>query len=229
MLSPNQIAQFKGICSSFGVSLSEKMIKSFQDYVALLLEWNQRIHLVSEKDARDDRIMRHFVDSLSIFKAVNLPNQAELLDLGSGPGFPAIPIKIVREDVETTLVESVHKKTLFLHKLTKDLNFQGISIFNQRAENILKGEGFAKGFDLVTAKALGNLKYTVRLGMPLLKAGGLLLAYKGKEVRREVDQIASPKEYQIKDVVKAHIPDLGLVRWLVVIEKVAQNPRQMSR
>jgi 16S rRNA (guanine527-N7)-methyltransferase len=228
MLSSRQITLFKEICSGLNISLSERMVDKFQAYGDLLLDWNKRVHLVSKRDAESSRILRHFVDSLSIFRAIDPPTKARLLDLGSGAGFPAIPIKIVREDVETTLVESIHKKTLFLHKLTKDLNLQGISIFNQRAENILKGEGFAEGFDLVTAKALGNLKYTVRLGMPLLKAGGLLVAYKSEGGRREIDEIATPKDHRIKDVVGVQIPNSDLLRWLVVIEKVAQNPRQMS-
>jgi len=225
MLSPHQIAQFKGICFSFRVSLSEKMIKSFQDYVALLLEWNQRIHLVSKRDARDDRIMRHFVDSLSIFKAVDLPNQAELLDLGSGQGFPAIPIKIVRDDVKMTLVESTHKKTLFLEKLAQVLKLKRVTIADKRAEELADQDRFKESFDVVTAKAFGKLKDSVRLSMPLLKIGGLLVAYKGKGVHREVREINCSENCRVANIVKIEIPSFQLSKLLVIAEKVRPGPK----
>ncbi|MCK4404272.1 MAG: 16S rRNA (guanine(527)-N(7))-methyltransferase RsmG [candidate division Zixibacteria bacterium] len=220
ILSPRQIVQFKRICSSFGIGLSDDMVDKFKAYTSLLLEWNQRIHLVSRKDAKSDRILRHFVDSLSIFKVVDLPRDTNCLDLGSGAGFPSIPIKIVRNDVKMTLVESIHKKTLFLQKLCEVLKLKKIFILNQRAETLTGQANFEKKFDLVTAKALGKLKDIVRLSMPFLKTGGLLVAYKGKGVRREIEEIGSLKDCQIGDVAEVEIPQMDLLRWLMVIEKV---------
>jgi len=220
ILSPVEIDQFKKICFSFGVNLSEKMIGKFQAYISLLLEWNQRIHLISKKDAKSDRILRHFVDSLCIFKVIDLPKGTNLLDIGSGAGFPSIPIKIVREDVRLTLVESVHKKTLFLQKLSEVLKLGKTTIINQRAEKLANQADFERKFDLVTAKALGRLKEVVRLSMPFLKTGGLLVAYKGQRLRREIEEIGSLKDCRIKEVVKIEIPEMDLLRWLVVLEKV---------
>jgi len=196
------------------------MIGKFQAYISLLLEWNQRIHLISKKDAKSDRILRHFVDSLCIFKVIDLPKGTNLLDIGSGAGFPSIPIKIVREDVRLTLVESVHKKTLFLQKLSEVLKLGKTTIINQRAEKLANQADFERKFDLVTAKALGRLKEVVRLSMPFLKTGGLLVAYKGQRLRREIEEIGSLKDCRIKEVVKIEIPEMDLLRWLVVLEKV---------
>jgi 16S rRNA (guanine527-N7)-methyltransferase len=195
------------------------MIKKFQAYLALLLEWNKRIHLVSKKDAKSDRIIRHFIDSLCIFKVIDIPEEANLLDLGAGAGFPSIPIKIVREDVRLALVESIHKKTLFLQKLSQVLRFQKISILNQRAEKLADQPDLRERFDLVVAKALGKLKNIVGLSIPFLKKGGLLVTYKGKGLRREIEEIGSLKDCRIKDVVKIEIPEMDLLRWLVVVEK----------
>ncbi len=220
MLSTQEIAHFKGICSSFGVDLSSEMTAKFKDYMSLLLEWNRRIHLVSKKDAKSDRILRHFVDSLSIFKAVDLPKDTNCLDLGSGAGFPSIPIKIVREDIRLTLVESIHKKTLFLQKLSEALKLEKMAIVNQRAEKLTDQANFENRFDLVTAKALGRLKDVVQLSMPFLKTGGLLVAYKGKGVKKEIDEINSLDDCRIREVVKIEIPEMELLRWLVVMEKV---------
>jgi len=187
--------------------------------LALLLDWNRRIHLVSKKDAKSDRIFRHFVDSLSILKVLDLPEEANLLDLGAGAGFPSIPIKIVRQDIRLTLVESIHKKTLFLQKLSQVLELRETSILNQRAEKLTDQPELKERFDVVVAKAMGKLKDIIPLSMPFLKKGGLLLAYKGKGVKREIEETGPLKDCRIKDVVKIGIPEMDLLRWLVVIEK----------
>lgn len=196
------------------------MISKFQTYMVLLLEWNKRVHLISKKDAKNDRILKHFVDSLSIFKAIGLQKDINLLDLGSGAGFPSIPIKIVRNDVKMTLVESIHKKTLFLQKLSESLKLQRISILNQRAEELAVHTDFREKFDLVTAKALGRLEHIVRLAMPFLKNGGLLVAYKGKGVVNEIEELGSLKDCRVREMTKVEFPELGLVRSLVIIQKV---------
>jgi len=215
-----QVEQFKKICSSLGISLSDEMIERFQAYLALLLEWNRRIHLVSKRDAKSDRIIRHFVDSLSIFKFLDLPKQATLLDLGAGAGFPSIPINIVRQDIQSTLVESIHKKALFLQKLSQVLELRKISILNRRAEELADHPDLKERFDLVVAKAMGKLKDIIPLSMPFLKEGGLLLAYKGKGVKREIEEIGTLKDCRIKDAVRIEITEMDLLRWLAAIEKV---------
>lgn len=219
MFSPLQINQLKKICSSFGITLSEGMIQKFLDYAGLLLEWNKRIHLVSKRDAKSDRIMRHLVDSLSIFKAIDIQKDTKLIDLGSGAGFPAIPIKIIREDIRLTLVESVHKKTLFLQKLSEVLELKKLAVINQRADKLVDQADFEGKFDLITAKALGRLKEVAQLCIPFLKTNGLLVAYKGQKLIREIEEAGSLKDLIIRDVVKIEIPKMDLLRWLVVLEK----------
>lgn len=244
MFSTQEITQFKEICISFGINLSDEMIKKFQTYATLLLDWNKRIHLVSNKDAKGDRIIRHFVDSLSIFsaidarlpsvrqgstlsgKVIDLLTNANVLDIGSGAGFPSFPMKIVKEDLHLTLMESVHKKTLFLQKLSGTLRLENVSILNQRAEKLIEEDDFKNKFDLVTAKAMGRLEDTIRLAMPFLKIGGLVVVYKGKGVEKEIECSDFPEECHIKDVVKIEISEIDLFRWLVVIEKMRQESKE---
>ncbi|MGB7062252.1 MAG: 16S rRNA (guanine(527)-N(7))-methyltransferase RsmG [Candidatus Zixiibacteriota bacterium] len=219
MFSPQQITQFKRICSSFGIGLSDGMVDKFKVYTGLLLEWNQRMHLVSKGDAKPDRILRHFVDSLCILKAIDIPKGAKLLDLGSGAGFPGIPIKIVRDDIQLTLVESIRKKNLFLRKLSESLRLEGINIVNQRAEELADHPDFREKFDLVTAKAVGKLKDIVGLSVPFLKTGGLLVVYKGKELKKEIEETTSLKEFRIRDVTRIKVPEMDLLRWVVVVKR----------
>lgn len=195
------------------------MIQKFQSYVHLLLEWNQRIHLISRKDARADRILRHFIDSLCIFKVVDLPRKAKLLDLGSGAGFPSTPIKIVRNDIHLTLVESTHKKTLFLQKLIQELKLQKTCVINQRAEKLIDLPEFQARFDLVTAKALGRLKDVLRLSLPFLKPEGSLVAYKGRQAIREFQKVGSLEGFNVMNMVKIEVPEMDLLRYLVILRK----------
>jgi 16S rRNA (guanine527-N7)-methyltransferase len=223
MLSSQDIDVFRRVCSSFGIDLSEKMASKFKAYTSLLLEWNQRMHLVSKRDAEPYRILRHFVDSLSIFKAIDIPKGAKFLDLGSGAGFPGVPIKVVRDDIHLTLVESIHKKTLFLQKLAESLGLHEIKIANQRAEELADHEGFRENFDLATAKAAGPLRSVIPLSMPFLRIGGLLVAYKGKGAREEIAETDLLQQCRVREVARIASPDMDLLRWLVLIEK---NPRE---
>jgi 16S rRNA (guanine527-N7)-methyltransferase len=221
MFSPDEIDRFKDICSSFRVNLSKEMIEKFDAYASLLLEWNARIHLVSKGDARSDRILRHFADSLLIFKAVDIPKNASLLDLGAGAGFPSIPIKIVRSDIRLTLVESTHKKTLFLRKLIEILELKDVRILDQRAEELSEEADLAVAFDLVTAKAVGGLNSVVQLSGPLIKIGGMLVSYKGAGAKEEMVKIKLAPQYRIEDVIRVEIAEMDLVRWLVVVHRVS--------
>lgn len=222
ILSPLEIEEFKKVCASLRINLSDEMIEKFQAYMALLLEWNKRIHLVSKKDAKSDRILRHFVDSLSIFKIIDLPKDANLLDLGAGAGFPSIPIKIVRDDTNLSLMESIRKKSLFLQKLIKDIRLKHVSVINKRAEDLMDAPDYKEKFDIVTAKALGKLKKTVRLSAPFLKRHGLLVAYKGEGAEKEIKEVEE-KKFLIKKKILVKIPDFDLKRKIVVIEKIGSS------
>jgi 16S rRNA (guanine527-N7)-methyltransferase len=221
-LSQDQILRFQEAISLFKINLSEKMLEKFQTYLNQILDWNKRIHLVSKGDAKPERLLRQFVDSLTIFKADQIPSKANLLDLGAGAGFPSIPIKIVREDINLSLVESARKKSLFLQKLIGDLRLKDVSVINKRAEDLIDVPDFKKKFDIVTAKALGKLKDTVELAIPFLKPKGLLIAYKGERVEEEIKE-CEEKNFLIKNKILIKIPDFDLKRTIVVIEEVGST------
>lgn len=198
-------------------------MEKFKTYASLLLEWNRRIHLVSKRDATGGRIMRHFVDSLTIFRALDIASHSNVLDLGAGAGFPSIPVKIVRQDLQLTLTESVHKKCLFLKKLNETLNQDDVVVADQRAEELAGRTDFQGRFDLVTAKALGRLADVGDMSRPFLRAGGILVTYKGRAAKAEARSTALPSELRLRDVTRVNVPELDLVRWLVVAEKVVPD------
>jgi 16S rRNA (guanine527-N7)-methyltransferase len=221
-LSEDQFLRFQKICSSFGIELSEEILEKFQTYLNQILDWNKRIHLVSKGDAKPERILRHFVDSLTILKVIQIPPKANLLDLGTGAGFPSIPIKIVREDINLSLVESIRKKSLFLQKLIKDLKFEDVSVINKRAEDLIDASDYKENFDIVTAKALGKIKDTIELATSFLKPKGLLIAYKREKIKEEIKECAE-KNFLIKKKIIVKVPDFGLKRMIVVMEKISST------
>jgi 16S rRNA (guanine527-N7)-methyltransferase len=152
-----------------------------------------------------------------------IPQEANLLDLGAGAGFPSIPIKIVRDDINLSLVESVRKKSLFLQKLIKDLKLEDVSVINKRAEDLIDASDYKEKFDIVTAKALGKLKNTVELATSFLKPKGLLIAYKGERVEEEIKECYEEKNFLIKNKIIIKVPDFDLKRTIVVLEKVGST------
>ena len=206
------------------LDLSLKSQKKFRLYLDELLSWNKRINLISRKKDKPEDVYRHFLDSLLIYKAVRIPESAKILDLGSGAGFPAIPMKILREDLNITMVESIRKKVLFLKKVIELLDLKDITVLQKRTEEIQNKLEFKESFDFITAKAFGKLKQTIYAAYPFLKQNGILVAYKGSSYRSEIIEfLKEPKDLrlQIKDIKLFAIPEFEIERFLVLIEKTS--------
>ncbi len=217
--------EFKKLLKTYlDINLSLKSQEKFNLYLNELSSWNKKINLISRKKDKPEDIYRHFFDSLLIFKALQIPQSSKIMDLGSGAGFPAIPMKILREDLDITLVESIRKKTLFLKKMIEFLGLKDITVFQERIENLPELQGFKESFDFVTAKAFGKVKDTINNSYPFLKQGGILVAYKGSSYKTEIIELLEGFEnlkLQIKDVKFFEIPEISLKRIFVLIEKIS--------
>ena len=178
---------------------------------------------MTQREKPED-VYRHFLDSLLVFKAVQIPENSKILDLGSGAGFPPIPLKIVREDLNITMVESIRKKALFLKKVIELLELKDTTVFQDRTEKLQSRPELTESFDFVTAKAFGKLKQTIYSAYPFLKQNGILVAYKGSSYRSEIiDFLKEPRnlQLQIKDIKFFSIPEFEIERFLVLIEKTS--------
>ena len=205
--------------SKFGFSFTEIQLEKFGLYAETLLSWNQRFNLVSKNDASFEELIKHFIDSLVIFKFVDLPLNSKLLEIGSGNGFPAFPIKIFREDLDYTLVESIRKKALFLQKVIENLKFSDIEVKNMRVENL--EESYKNYFDFATAKKVAPVDEVWKLCYPYLKSGGTLLAYKGKKMEEEVKKMPKvlekyPGELKVEEIT---LPEFRIKRYVVMVRK----------
>jgi 16S rRNA (guanine527-N7)-methyltransferase len=176
---------------------TSEQIAQLQNYLCLLLEWNQRINLISPND--EDRIAeRHILESLAVLSAWSFSQNATVLDLGSGGGFPGVPLKIMRPDLAMTLLESRQKKTLFLNTVVRELQLPSCRVVNARAEELSKTSG--DKFSIVIARAVADLKMLWEWSRLLLVSGGVLLAMKGGELS---DELLALQKFDSK--VKAQI------------------------
>lgn len=159
-------------------------------FISMLLKWNNVAGLVSKVD-EENLFIRHFCDSLQPLLLFGFKKNASLLDIGSGGGFPAIPIRVFRPDLSMVLVESNKKKATYLREVKKELGWENITIFNGRVEKMAKPE---KGFDYVISRGVGSLQTFSDLGKPFLAPDGHLYTFKSKNVAVELESITSNKE-----------------------------------
>jgi 16S rRNA (guanine527-N7)-methyltransferase len=183
--------------NEMGIALTEAQIILFETYREILLLWNTRMNLISLQSELDLPV-RHFIDSLTLLSRVP-PGTGTVLDIGSGAGFPAIPIKIVRTDLHLTLLEASRKKSSFLKEVIRKLGLEGIAVLNCRLEELLKKD-HKPSFDLIVSRATLKLPDLVTQGLPLLKQGGILAAMKGPGLEEEAAALYSLKSASFRIV-----------------------------
>ncbi len=183
------------------IAITDHEIDQLKIFVTSLREWNQRFNLLSRKDM--DHIWEHHIfPSLIPITLIKFPKDFWLLDIGSGGGLPAIPIKIVRPDLQMLLVDSVRKKTLFLQKVISDLQLKNIAVKRERIEILQSNAIFDEKFDIITARAVANIPQLLQWSKPLLKGNGFFLLWKGFSDVEELNGIAKELElsYEILSV-----------------------------
>jgi 16S rRNA (guanine527-N7)-methyltransferase len=219
ILSDYREAIIRTGASEVGLFLDQKQIQLFLIYLRELKEWNQKINLTSlKKDA--SIIKNHFIDSLSIIP--HLPSVTSLLDMGSGAGFPGVPVKIARPSLQVTLLEATRKKANFLRHLIRVLELSHITTLEGRAEAVTPQDQPRLLFDIVTSRALTRLKTFLVLGTPFVKKGGYLLAMKGAKAEEELlESQKTLRNLSLAVYRKAavQLPGIKKKRWLILLKK----------
>ncbi len=176
--------------------------------------------------------VRHFLDSLSVFKAVDLPSDARVIDVGTGAGFPGLPLKIVRPDLQLTLLEATGKKTTFLSHIVELLDLNAVEVVTARAEDAGQDPVHRERYDLVLARAVAQLPILVEYMLPFVKIGGKCLALKGQTAAEEL--IAAERAIRTLGgkadrIVRIDLPAVAEPHYLIVIDKVAPTPANYPR
>jgi len=204
---------FKNASENIGILLREKEIALFEKYLLLLEEWNKKINITAIK-SREEIAIKHFIDSLSVLKHVSL--SGKIADLGSGGGFPGIPLKIVEPALDLVLIEPIRKRANFLRTAVTGLKLEKISVFNGRTEDFPEN-GI---FDFTISRALADLKTFCVLSVPILKPGGYMVAMKGRETDAEIEKtkVALP-EIKIVQKTEFELPGKSGSRSILVLQK----------
>ncbi len=197
MFHVKQIDLLEKALQQFGTRSVSQMVGQFEIYAELLFQWNQKINLISKGD--EERLVpRHFLESIGFIRAINFPERAHVMDLGSGAGLPGIPIKIVCPDLKIYLVESIQKKGRFLQSVVDALSLKKIEIIYDRAENL---GNRIEPIDVIVSRSVASLDLLVKWSFGLLKQKtGILATVKGKKLSEELQHFKRiAKEYKIKD------------------------------
>ncbi len=214
-----------------GFSLDRDQIRTFESYLDFLLEWNQRINLTAITD-RDEIWRKHFLDSLSCLKVIPRAGSLRIIDVGTGAGFPGIPLKIAVPDIQLTLVESVGKKAEFCRLLSAQLKLRGVTILHARAEEIGCDPRHREQYDGAVARAVARLPVLAEYLLPLVKVGGWALAQKGESGPQEMDAAAGAARLlggAPEHIVPVDLPGIAEKRFLILLRKQSPTPSKYPR
>lgn len=220
-------AQLEGL----GLELSPRQAEQFEAYFRLLAEWNEKMNLtaITEREAVYEK---HFYDSLTVASAVPLAGPLRLADIGSGAGFPSVPLKIMFPALRVTIVDALAKRIRFLEEVVRTLGLTDVECLHARAEDAARMAGQRDRHDVATARAVARLATLNELCLPFVRAGGVFVAMKGADIAAELEESrygAGLLNARLKDVRRLALPEEGAVRHLIVWEKTGPTPAKYPR
>lgn len=211
------------------IQLTEEQIQQFIKYYEMLVEKNKVMNLTAITEF-DEVIEKHFLDSLSLIKVYDLKKDISVLDMGTGAGFPGIPLKIAFPGLKVTLADSLNKRILFLQEVIDELHLENIEAVHARAEELGKNKTYREMYDLVVSRAVANLSSLEEYCVPFVKIGGNFISYKSGEIEEEVSNAKNATFLlggKVKDVYKFDLYEQK--RSFVIIEKVKGTPKTYPR
>lgn len=229
MMAFNDI--LKEVFSQRGFDLTELQVKQFSSYKDLLIEWNEKINLTGITEPRDVAI-KHFLDSVLLLDRFELISNSSVIDVGTGAGFPGFPLKIMKPDLNVTMLDSLNKRINYLKEVGNAINTDGISYVHGRAEDIGQDHQHREKYDYAVARAVANLSVLCELCMPFVKVGGYFIAYKGRDVDSEIQ--GSKKALrelggEIYSVEEISLPLEEGERHFIIIKKTRPTPSKYPR
>ncbi len=218
-------------CEQIGISLNEEQKQQFIAFYEYLVEKNKVMNLTGITEFQEGMV-KHFLDSLACVKAVDMKKVTTVMDIGTGAGFPGVPLKIAFPHLEACLLDSLKKRVNFLEETFALLKLQNITAIHGRAEEFAKNKSYRETYDLCVSRAVSNLATLSEYCLPYVKVGGKFISYKSGTVQEEAEQAEKAVRIlggKIQDVVYFNLPDSEIQRSLVVIEKIKPTPGKYPR
>lgn len=229
MLKEEFEENIKESAKEIGILLNNKQVNEFYEYMQLLLEWNEKINLTAIIKP-EEIILKHFIDSITIAK--HIKKEATIIDVGTGAGFPGIPLKIIRDDINITLLDSLNKRVKFLNEVIEKLALKNITAIHSRVEELGKNKSYRERFDYATSRAVANLATLSEYLIPLVKLDGYTINMKGSNIEQEIQQ--SEKAIlvlggRIEEIEKFQLPKSKIQRNIIWIHKIKTTPLKYPR
>lgn len=213
------------------ISLDKRQMCQFMKYYDLLVEWNSFMNLTAITDF-DEVIKKHFIDSLTLVNGYDLSRPVKIIDIGTGAGFPGIPIKIAFPNCDITLLDSLNKRIKFLNHVIDELELTNITALHGRAEDYAKEISYREQYDLCVSRAVANLSTLSEYCLPFVKQGGQFISYKSEKITEEAND-AKGAIYllggKVNNQIEFHLPHSDIYRNLFVINKVNKTPGTYPR
>lgn len=211
------------------IELSNQQLEQFYLYMNLLLEWNEKINLTAITDPKEI-ILKHFIDSITI--APYLKNAQSILDIGTGAGFPGIPLAILENSKDFVLMDSLNKRIIFLQEVIQNIALTRVQAIHGRAEKLGKEKEHREHYDLVTSRAVAKLNILLEYMLPFVKVGGRCICMKSQEIEEELEEAKQAIELlggKLERVDEIILPESDVKRKIIVIQKVRQTPIKYPR
>jgi len=214
-----------------GLELTEVQYEGFIKYMRLLQEWNEKINLTAITED-EEIIKKHFIDCIKAFKSEEIKNAKTIIDVGTGAGFPGLPIAIMNPDCEVTLLDSLNKRINFLNLIVKELNLKNVKTIHARAEDGARNKELREKFDVATSRAVANMAVLSEFCLPYVRINGHFVALKGPAVDEELkdaDKAIKTLGGEFKGLIEIEIEDTDLKHNIVEVKKIKQCPKIYPR
>lgn len=227
----NNLEILKAGIEGFNLEASDEKLEKLKKYREILVEWNKVMNLTGIEEEREVFI-KHFLDSISAVTNGYINDNISLIDVGTGAGFPGMPLKICLENMRLTLLDSLNKRINFLQEVANELNLEGVEFIHGRAEDFGKNEEYREIFDVATARAVAGLPVLMEFCVPFVKVGGYFICLKGPNANLELEESKSAMEVlgiEFVEKIDIKLPDLELNHNILVFKKINNTPSKYPR
>ena len=209
----------------------QELIEKFRIYMEGVLEWNEKVNLTTITDP-DEFVIKHFIDSIICANYPEYVNAAKIIDVGTGAGFPGIPLSIISPEKEFILIDSLNKRLKIIDELCQRADIKNVVTLHARAEELAKNKAYRERYDLCVSRAVANMSVLAEYCLPFIKVGGFLMAYKGPEAENEVKEAEHALSLlggKAEEIRNGNLKEFGIEHKVVVIKKVKNTPSKFPR